>query len=37
VKIVLIRVKNIVTCIGERLQNAPTSAWVVRVDQKEEE
>jgi hypothetical protein len=30
-------VQNIVTYMGRRLQNAPTSAWIVRVGQKEEE
>jgi hypothetical protein len=34
---VLTRVQNIVTYMGEGFQIAPTSAWVVRVDQKEEE
>jgi hypothetical protein len=33
----LIRVQNIVTYMGGRFQNAPTSAWIVRVDKKEEE
>jgi hypothetical protein len=34
VNTVLIRVLNIVTYMGGRLQNAPTSAWIVRVGQK---
>jgi hypothetical protein len=36
-KSVLTRFQNIVTYMGDRLQSAPTSAWIVRVDQKEEE
>jgi hypothetical protein len=36
-EVVLIRVQNIVTYMGGRLQNAPTSAGIVGVGQKEEE
>jgi hypothetical protein len=36
-EIVLIRVQNTITLMVGRLQNASTHAWIVRVDQKEEE
>jgi hypothetical protein len=37
VKIILTRVKNIVTWMGGRFQNAPTSAYIVIENQDEKE